>query len=332
MANNSSITRVSAQSFHKPNRFSAVALRKHLLWAAPVLVALMLGAGCSDRSQPSHESAPAARAAQSKSDDIALAQAAPVATTAPGTGNGPGAGPIAGDRKVIRNANLSVESDEPKNGAHSLTVLAESLGGYVVSSEAHSHRRADQSEETSMTVVLKVPANQFAFALESIRQGSKKVLSEKTSGQDVTEEYYDIEARLRAAKTMETHLTELLTQSKTVSDALAVHKNISEIRTEIERLEGRRRLLETQSSFSTITVNLQPVQPLVAANSNNFSTAIRQAGADSVNVAAGIVTGGIRLAGVLLPVSVMIFLPLGLILRGLIRYAQRQNAKPARSA
>jgi chromosome segregation ATPase len=73
----------------------------------------------------------------------------------------------------------------------------------------------------------------------------------------VTEEYIDLEARLRTQKALEAQFLEIMKQAHKISDALEVQRQIAEVRADIERIEGRRRFLENQSALSTITLMLQ---------------------------------------------------------------------------
>ena len=77
----------------------------------------------------------------------------------------------------------------------------------------------------------------------------------------MTEEYIDLEARLRAQRALEAQFLEIMKTANKVSDALEVQRELANVRSEIERVEGRRRFLENQSSLSTIKVVLQTPAP-----------------------------------------------------------------------
>src|SRR5919202_523761 len=115
-----------------------------------------------------------------------------------------------------------------------------------------------------ITMEARVPAAQFDAAMKEIRAVGSRVTAEKITGQDVTEEYIDLEARLRTQRALEAQLLDITKQARQVSDAITVERELTNVRTEIERVEGRRRFLENQSSLSTINVTLRPPAPLVA--------------------------------------------------------------------
>jgi hypothetical protein len=83
------------------------------------------------------------------------------------------------------------------------------------------------------------------------------VIVESVKGEDVTEEFIDIEARLKTQKALEAQFLEIMKRSNSVEDALNVQTEIARVRGEIEKIEGRKRFLESQASLSTIKIKLQ---------------------------------------------------------------------------
>jgi hypothetical protein len=175
------------------------------------------------------------------------------------------------DRKIIRNGDFTIESRNPTEDQHKIQAIAESLGGFVVTSE---FKQSSVSIST-VNVIVRVPAAQFQAATDKIRGIGNRILHGKVSGQDVTEEYVDLEAQLRAKKALEAQFLEIMKQARKVEDALSVQEKLSDVRTEIERLEGRRRYLENQAALSTINFTLQTPAPLVAASQTGFWDSIR---------------------------------------------------------
>jgi Flp pilus assembly protein TadB len=118
-------------------------------------------------------------------------------------------------------------------------------------------------------------------------------------------------------------------QAHKVEDALEVQRQIAEVRSEIEKLEGRKRFLENRASLSTITVSLQTPRA-IAVNTSGFGRDVREAVADSVQVAIAIVLFLIRFVIVMIPVFLLIILPGYLIARYFLRRARkaRRTVKP----
>jgi hypothetical protein len=223
------------------------------------------------------------------------------------------------DRKIIRNGNLIIEIDEPQDGLRQITSVAESLGGFVVTSEfKQNDSRAVGKPAQIVTVIVRVPSLQFNAALEGIRPLGR-VIQEKSEGQDVTEEYIDLEARIKAKKALEAQFMEIMKRASRVTEALEVQSQIADVRGQIESLEGRRRFLENRAALSTINITLQTSAPVVTATTSGFWHDVKQAFGDGVDTAAAIVTGLVRVLIVMIPVTLLILLPLFLAGRYLFR-------------
>ncbi len=155
-------------------------------------------------------------------------------------------------RKLIREAWLTLMVQDVPKVAHQIRQIAEQLDGYVV----NASQSREPEGEWSAELVLRVPSERYHEALSKLQQlGRVEDLREQV--QDVTEEFVDLEARLRNLKRSEQHLLELLKRTGKVSDLLQVERELSERRSEIERIEGRLRYLTHQTTFSTIHVTLK---------------------------------------------------------------------------
>jgi hypothetical protein len=275
-------------------------------------------------------------------ENMAAAESAPSGESS-GTGNGtialtsllmPGnesqASPqSAVERKIIRNAVITIEVASPAEGQRKLGAIAEAHGGFVVTSESRLQGDgASGAPQTEIvTIQLRVPATRFDAAIAEIRGVGRRVNAEKITGQDVTEEFIDLDARLRAQRALEAQFLEIMKRADKVSDALEVHSKLAGVRTEIEQVEGRRRFLENQAALSTINATLQPPAPLVGANTSGFLHGIRQAFSDGLEIAAEIILGFIRLGIALLPVLLLVVLPLALLWHYLLRPRFRRRKR-----
>src|SRR5262245_50260163 len=127
--------------------------------------------------------------------------------------------PVNLDRKVIRNADISLEADAPSTSSQKITTIAESKGGFVVESqESSSDVKTNEHDVVTMTV--RVPAAKFNEALEEIRKTASRVIVENVKGEDVTEEFIDIEARLKTQKALEAQFIEIMKRTSSVPEAL----------------------------------------------------------------------------------------------------------------
>jgi hypothetical protein len=231
------------------------------------------------------------------------------------------------ERKIIRNANLTVEVSSPAETQRKIVSIAESHQGFVVTSESTQRTAEDKTKpEVTINLVIRVPAAQFNQVMEEIRAVGTRVPQEKTTGQDVTEEFIDLEARIKNQKALEAQFIEIMKRAGKVEDALEVQRELADVRTEIEKLEGRRRFLQNQASLSTINVTLQT--PTQIVNATGFWYSVRSAFADGVDVAAAIVLFLIRAIVALLPVLVLIVFPIALITRFVVRRFGRRHTFP----
>lgn len=228
------------------------------------------------------------------------------------------------ERKLIRNAEILLESSNPPDAQRRVSSIAEAHGGFVVTAESKQVNEGGRAKpETSATVIIRVPSAQFDSVINEIygSSGARKV-QDKVTTQDVTEEYIDLEARIRAKQALEAQFMEIMKRANTVAEALEVQRQLSDVRSEIERLEGRRRFLENQSSLSTITINILP--PSQVVSSTGFFYSVKRAFGDGLDVASTITLGLISILIALLPLLVFIVLPVVLFVRYMIRRSQRR--------
>lgn len=251
---------------------------------------------------------------ESKAQSVSLNQA-----------DAPNAASEAAERKIIRNANLTIEVASPGDSQRRIVSIAEAHQGFVVTSEATQRTTEDKTKpEITVNLVVRVPAAQFNQAMEEIRAVGARVTQEKITGQDVTEEFIDLEARMKNQKALEAQFLEIMKRASKVEEALNVQQELAEVRTEIEKLEGRRRFLENQASLSTINVTLQP--PTQIVNAAGFWYSIRSAFSDGVDMAAAIILFLIRAIIALLPILIFIVLPSALITKFVFRRVRRKRS------
>lgn len=156
--------------------------------------------------------------------------------------------------QIVQNATLRVSIgrgsfDGKVDDARS---IAASLGGFVVGSTASqgSDRRLVRG-----TLVLRVPESSYADAMQRLRRlGKVEALDE--SGEDVSQEFIDLRARVRQLQAVEAQLLELLDRAKTVASALAVQSQLAQVQLELEQARGRLNYLDDQVAFATISLSL----------------------------------------------------------------------------
>jgi hypothetical protein len=230
----------------------------------------------------------------------------------------------AADRKIVRNADLTMEVASTYEAQHRVSSIAEAHGGFVVNSESKQRESADPAQRTvDFKVMVRIPADQYGVALDEIKKLASNVLEEKSTGQDVTEEFIDLEARIKTQKALETQFLEIMQRANKIEDALEVQRQIAEVRTEIEKLEGRKRFLENRSSLATITVNIQAPRPIIATTPTGFGHSVREAISDSIELGSGLFLFFVRALILMVPLLIFVVLPFALVIRYAVRRARR---------
>jgi len=227
------------------------------------------------------------------------------------------------DRKIVRNAELDLESESPEQSQQRITSIAEMKGGFVVDSQ-QSMSDIKASSRDIVTMTLRVPSDKFGDALDEIRKSASRVVSENVKGEDVTEEFIDVEAQLKAKKALEAQFMEIMKRAVRVEEALEVQSELADVRGEIEKIEGRKRFLENKSSLSTIKIRLQTAQVIATTATAGFGGRFIEAFDAGMNVATSFVLGVITFVIAILPFALLIGLPTVLA----FRYFWKRQSRP----
>jgi hypothetical protein len=252
----------------------------------------------------------------------AMAAAGPAMGEPPMPPTSPTVVKVALTRKLIRDAWLTLLVQDVPKVAQQVRQVAEEFDGYVA--ESSQTRRPDGSWSAILT--LRVPSENYHKALSRLQQlGQVDDLREQV--QDVTEEFVDLEARLRNLKRSEQHLLELLKRTGKVGELLQVERELSLRRLEIERLEGRLRYLSHQVDFSTIRVTLNEFRPRPVPGT---AFSVPKVFADAFRAVVLILRGALVVAVWVLVFSI-IWLPLSLIAWWTVRKLRPTERKVATS-
>ena len=153
-------------------------------------------------------------------------------------------------RKIISVASVSLEVEAVQEAVVSVRSIAESLGGFV---DQLSSSGSGESQQA--TIAIRVPQVQFLNAIESI-EALGQVVSSSVSSEDVSERFIDLEARLESSLRQEQSLLSLLEKAETLNDLLTLERELSRVRSDIERIQGQLSFLERRVELATITVSL----------------------------------------------------------------------------
>ena len=173
------------------------------------------------------------------------------------------------ERLVVKRAEMRISVADPAEAMRTVVQWAESMQGYVVNSNQWNST-SDGQTYINASVMVRVPAERLDEMMQKVRDLAADpktgVLSETVTGEDVTAEYVDSQARLRNLKAAEAQLVELLDQAPDLEYTLDIFRELTEIRSQIEVLEGRIKYLEESAALSALSVefvaeaSLQPLQ------------------------------------------------------------------------
>lgn len=163
----------------------------------------------------------------------------------------------ASEQMIIRTAHLTVVVQDTDEVLRTLRDIARDYEGYIADSN-----RWLQDDQAYARATLRVPAQSLDEVLDLLRGIAIRVETESVSGQDVTEEYVDLQARLGNLEAAEKELLALLVEVREsrgkAEDILAVHRELTSIRSQIESLKGRKQYLERMTAMATIHIEINP--------------------------------------------------------------------------
>jgi len=162
-----------------------------------------------------------------------------------------GTPPQLSSRLVIKSATLHLVVKNIEDTIRDISRYAEEKGGWVVKSNVEEKDGVPVGE-----ISVRVPAKDFEESLSFIRKLGERVIFEEVKGQDVTEEYVDLQAQLRNLQAAESQLLKIMGRAGKISDVMDVFNELKSVREEIERIKGKIQYLEQSSAMSTINVKL----------------------------------------------------------------------------
>lgn len=264
------------------------------------------GDDASEAAQVAAEPPPAGRGADAHANEARLAgvsdtdqQMAFGQTSTGGGGVGrdlqqtPAIGP-----SVIKTADMSVEVERGdfQDSLQDAIAVAGRYGGFVLTTSV------DDAKRRSGSITLRIPAERFEDAMTEL-EALGTVEEQTVTGRDVSQEFIDLNARIRNLAAQETVLLRLMGESQTVTDTIRVQHELQSVQLEIERLKGRLRFLRDQADMSTISISLfeAGVSPADERPAGMLAKAWEQAVDVALSVVAAVIVG----TGALVPVAIL---------------------------
>ena len=233
------------------------------------------------------------------------------------------------EQLIIRTGRLEIVVEETEETLDAIIDLANDSGGWVVSSSLFG---ADGAKSGQVTI--RVPVDQFDAAMNQIEGMALRVERSSTTGEDVTEEYVDLSARLQNLEATAERVRGFLDEAQDVEEALAVNQELSRLESEIESLKGRLQYLEQSAAFSTIEVSLTPdelSQPLEVGGWR-VGGVVRDAVEALISALQGVATIAIWLVIVFLPLVLIVVIPIALFVYLVRRWRRRRRQETAAPA
>jgi hypothetical protein len=241
-----------------------------------VCIAIVVATGCtslssgsSTTSQNSPMSDNGVRySTEEKMSYAGSAAPMPMPTSAPSQS---GLGDSGVETKIIKTASVTLEVKDVPGAVEILKNIAAQKGGYISSTNVQK----GYNDRLSGSVVIRIPQAEFENALTGVK-AIGTVKSSSTQGQDVTEEYVDLQAQKISYQNQLAQYNAIMKQSTKIEDIIKVQEQIDRVQTELNRLEGRLKYLNSRIDLSTITISLQEPEPVGGETGHNFITTINE--------------------------------------------------------
>jgi len=236
---------------------------------------------------------------------------------------------VPSERMIIMTGNLGLLVSDTTEAVDEIQALVQGLNGYVVNSNTW---RSGERVRANLTV--RVPAASFETAMDQIKALANVVNRSTVSGEDVTERYTDLSAQLRTLRATEEELLELLSQVRErtgkAEDILAIYRELTEIRSRIERIQGQVQYLERMTAMATINIELEPdvVDNPLGTTENQWrpNATLSNALSRLVDTLRFLVDALIWFLFYVAPVLLLILLPLAILVYGINRWRKRKAA------
>jgi Domain of unknown function (DUF4349) len=231
-------------------------------------------------------------------------------------------------RMIVRNAAISMVVRDAGDVLRKVSALIDSKGGYLAES-----KQWKENQQLLATATFRVPSNQLFAVIAAVRPMAIRVESENVSAEDVSQEYADAGAQLKNLQATEVELRELLRtvreRTQKASEIMEIYNELTKVRGDIERIQGRMQYLSQQTALSTLKVELTPdalAVPVVEPGWQPLAT-VRAASRSLVNTMKSLIDALIWVILYLLPIGA-VFVALALVVRSIWRRLRGARATP----
>ncbi|MFD2706629.1 DUF4349 domain-containing protein [Salibacterium lacus] len=224
-----------------------------------IIMMVLLAAACSnngesgsDEASQSSSDAAGDSAATEEAGGEAAGSSSADNTGSGGEQEGAATDTKTSDRMVIYNGTLSLEVENYDESRSAIETQVENMGGYIVESSVES----GEGNERTGSLSVRIPQEQFSSFMTAAEEAGTTVLNRSTKGEDVTEQYVDLESRLRSKETQEERLTAFMEEAGNTDALLQISEDLSAVQEEIEQLKGEMNYLENHANYATVDITL----------------------------------------------------------------------------
>jgi len=231
--------------------------------------------------------------------------------------------------KIIKSAVVSIEvtAGTFEENMVKVTKIAEAMGGYVSNTESYSDA---EGKLTSGRIIIRVPGEKFNNAIDEIKK-TGELKSVGISGQDVTQEYVDLESRLKNYEAQEKVLLDLMNKSTSVKDSIEVERELSNVQGEMEVIKGRMNYLDNMVGFSTIDVTIAEPDVAAPVEGGGFVNAVKRGAEGAIKVLNGLAFFLVAVSPLLVLAGIILLIVWGSIRSRNKKRAARKAAEAAKS-
>ncbi|WP_209862170.1 DUF4349 domain-containing protein [Paenibacillus shirakamiensis] len=181
------------------------------------------------------------------------------------------------NKKLIYTANMDLKVQDYTIAQDKVRTIVTQRGGYILQ---FSENKSD--DNLGGNFVVKVPAKGFAPLMKDISLMKHESMSQSMEGQDVTEQYVDMESRLKVKEIMEQRYLDFLKRAEKTSDLVSFSNELGKIQEEIEQIRGKMKYLDHNIAYSTITIHLSQSGDLLTKESGKVTRSIGERASDAL--------------------------------------------------
>lgn len=245
---------------------------------------------------------------------------------------------VVDNRKVIRNARLTLHASDTREMFDRIVRMTEEVGGFV--SNANVFPTEGEDDQPEVTITLRIPSDRLTTTMDGIKGAADEVVSESQDAQDVTEQFVDLEARRANLEALEVELRALLEEVRQQPGAdpeklLTVFRELSSVRGQIEQIQGQLNYLSDLTALATLEVFVSetPVTAPILAESWQPVAQARESLRSLLSSLQDMADWAINFALFTLPVLVLtLAIPAGVAWYGYLRWRRARGVTEAEHA